>query len=200
VNATIIACDSLDGRTDGVVSRTDLCSAHFDISTVIGTPYYCAATIATARSGATPVQNGTVTTQAIAVAKKIFEGLHDSEGRRAYFTYTPSSAFTDAQTAYNPTTGQWGLSVTSLGGSFVEVLLDLQMGSNLPNLNNVTYDTLVEWIWEGWNKYNDVLMTNWPDLTAFKNSGGKVIHFHGESGTYYPYILVYRSIVCFRNK
>jgi tannase len=165
-----------------VVSRTDLCTAQYDISAVLGQPYYCAASPATARSSATPVQNGTVSASAIAVAKKIFEGLHDSHGRRAYFTYTPSSTFTDAQTQWNAATGKWELSVTSLGGSFVEVLLDLQMGSNLPNLNNVTYDTLVEWISEGWNKYNDVLMTNWPDLTPFKNAGGKVIHFHGESG------------------
>jgi tannase len=107
--------------------------------------------------------------------------LHNSAGKRAYFTYTPSSTFTDATTQYNEVTGKWELDVTSLGGSFVEVLLDLQIGSNLPNLDNVTYDTLVEWISEGWNLYNDVLMTNWPDLTPFKEAGGKVIHFHGES-------------------
>jgi tannase len=181
VNATILACDSLDGRVDGVVSRTDLCTAQYDIAATLGLPYYCAPGAATRFGSATPEQNGTVTAQAIALAKKIFEGLHDSEGRRAYFTYTPSSTFTDAQTQWNPTSGKWELSVTSLGGSFVEVLLDLQIGSNLPSLDNVTYDTLVEWIDEGWNKYNDVLMTNWPDLTPFKEAGGKVIHFHGES-------------------
>lgn len=153
----------------------------YDISATLGLPYSCAASAASPFAPAVPAQSGTVSAQAIAVAKKIFEGLHDSKGRRAYFTYTPSSTFTDAATQYNATTGKYELSVTSLGGSFVEVLLDLQQQQNLPNLNNVTYDTLVEWIREGWNKYNDVLMTNWPDLTPFKNAGGKVIHFHGES-------------------
>jgi len=181
VNATILACDPLDGRVDGVVSRTDLCSAQYDINATLGLSYNCAPGAASPFAPATPAQNGTVTAQGIALAKKIFEGLHDSDGRRAYFTYTPSSTFTDAQTQYNATSGQWELDVTSLGGSFVEVLLDLQIGSNLPNLNNVTYDTLVQWISEGWNRYNDVLMTNWPDLTPFKQAGGKVIHFHGES-------------------
>lgn len=29
--------------------------------------------------------------------------------------------------------------------------------------------------------YADALQTNNPDLTAFYSSGGKVLHFHGES-------------------
>lgn len=181
VDETIIACDPLDGRTDGVVSRTDLCTMHYDISAVEGMAYNCSASAGSSSSPATPAQTGTVSASAIAVAKKIFEGLHNSKGERVYFTYTPSSTFTDAQTAYNATSGTWELSVTSLGGSFVEVLLKLQNGTNLPNLDNVTYDRLETWIGDGWNEYNDVLMTNWPDLTPFKQAGGKVIHFHGES-------------------
>lgn len=181
VNATITACDPLDGRVDGVVSRTDLCAASYDINVTLGLPYSCGASAGSQMGPATPAQNGTVSAQGIAVAKKILEGLHDSEGRRVYFTYQPSSTFTDAQTQYNATSNQWELDVTSLGGSFVEVLLDLQRESNLPNLDNVTYDKLKEWILEGWNRYNNVLMTNWPDLTPFNSSGGKIIHFHGES-------------------
>lgn len=179
MNATITACDPLDGKVDGVVSRTDLCTESYNITSTLGLPYSCAAS--STFFGSTPAQNGTVTAQGIAVALKILDGLHDSEGKRVYFTYTPSSTWTDAQTTYNEATGQWELDVTSLGGSFVQVLLDLQEGSNLANLNNVTYDTLRDWIYEGWNRYQDVLMTNWPDLTPVQNAGTKIIHYHGES-------------------
>ena len=175
VNETIIHCDALDGRADGVVSRTDLCTMKYDIATIEGTPYYCPA------AGETPAQNGTVSKESIAVAKKILDGLHTSDGKRAYFTYTPSSTFTDAQTQWNATSQSWGLDITSLGGSFVEVLLDLKNGSNLQTLDGVTTDTLRDWILDGWNRYNDVLQTNWPDLSPFKKAGGKIIHFHGES-------------------
>jgi tannase len=48
VNETIAVCDPLDGKTDGVVARTDLCKLHFNVNTTIGKPYYCAATSATA--------------------------------------------------------------------------------------------------------------------------------------------------------
>ncbi|CZR55644.1 related to tannase precursor [Phialocephala subalpina] len=181
MNETITNCDALDGRVDGVVSRTDLCTMHYNISATLGLPYYCAATAASQRSSSTPAQNGTVSATGIAVAQKILDGLHTSDGKRAYFTYTPTSTWTDAQTAWNATSQSWGLDITSLGGSFVEVLLEEQNGTNLQTLEGVTYDTLHDWILEGWNKYNDVLMTNWPDLSPFKKAGGKVIHFHGES-------------------
>lgn len=181
VNDTIAACDPLDGLADGVVSRNDLCILQYNISASLGNPYSCAATAASAFSGAVPAQNGTVSAEAIAVAQKILDGLHDDDGKRVYFSYTPSSTYTDAQTQYNSETGEWELDVTSLGGSFVQVLLDLQEGDNLANLDNVTYTTLRNWIYEGWNRYQDSLMTNWPDLSPVANAGGKVIHFHGES-------------------
>ncbi|KAJ4389038.1 hypothetical protein N0V93_006500 [Gnomoniopsis smithogilvyi] len=179
MNATITACDPLDGKVDGVVSRTDLCTESYNITSTLGLPYSCAA--ASGFGGSTPAQNGSVSAQGIAVAQKILDGLHDSEGKRVYFSYTPSSTWTDAATAYNEATGEWELDITSLGGSFVEVLLDLVQGDNLPTLSNVTYDTLRDWIYKGWNRYQDSLMTNWPDLSPIQNAGTKIIHFHGES-------------------
>ncbi|CAN8096113.1 unnamed protein product [Discula destructiva] len=179
MNATIAACDGLDGKIDGVVSRTDLCRENYDISSTLGLPYSCAA--ASGRGASTPAQNGTVSAQAIAVGQKILDGLHDDDGKRVYFSYTPSSSWDDATTTYNAATGEWELDITSLGGSFVQVLLDLQEGGNLASLDNVTYTTLRDWIYKGWNRYEDSLMTNWPDLSPVKNAGTKIIHFHGES-------------------
>lgn len=183
MNATIEACDVLDGKVDGVVSRTDLCTASYNINATLGLPYSCEAAEGDPAFGgtATPAQNGTVTAQAIAVAQKILEGLHDDDGKRVYFSYTPSSTWTDAQTAYNTDTESWELEVTSLGGGFVQVLLDLQEGENLATLDNVTYSTLRDWIYKGWNRYQDSLMTNWPDLSPVQNAGTKIIHYHGES-------------------
>lgn len=163
------------------MSRTDLCTANYNINATLGLPYSCEASAASAFSPATPAQNGTVSAEAIAVAQLILDGLHDDDGKRVYFSYTPSSTFTDAQTAYNSETGEWELDITSLGGGFVQVLLELQGGENLPTLDNVTYTTLRDWIYEGWSRYQDSLMTNWPDLSPYRNAGGKIIHYHGES-------------------
>lgn len=194
MNLTIEACDALDGRKDGVVSRTDLCKLTFNINSTIGQPYSCSAETASpslkkrqAPQGATtPAQNGTVTAKGATAVAKMLEGLHDSEGRRAYIWYQPSASFDDAETEYNSETGEWELDITSLGGEWVTRFLQLVQADNLDNLDNVTYDTLKEWMVEGWTRYEDVLQTTWPDLTAFQDAGGKVIHVHGESDPSIP--------------
>lgn len=103
----------------------------YDISAILGMPYSCAATQAGRGNSAAPAQNGTVSAQGIAVAKKILDGLHPTYGKRVCFTYTPNSTWTDPQPRYISSTGEWELDITSLGGSFVEVLLNEQNGTNL---------------------------------------------------------------------
>lgn len=195
VNETIAACDPLDGKTDGVVARTDLCKLYFNANTTIGEPYYCAATTATTGlakakrqqpSAATPAQNGTVTAKGVAVANEIINGLHDSQGRRVYLSYQPAASFADAATQYNSANDSWELEVNSMGAEFVVRYVQLLNASTLPNLDGVTYDTLKEWIIEGWHKYEDTLQTTLPDLTPFYEAGGKVLHFHGESDNSIP--------------
>ena len=67
MSMTIVACDALDGKSDGVVSRTDLCKLHFDIDDVVGEPYSCDAIESNgslrshvAKSTATPAQSDIV--------------------------------------------------------------------------------------------------------------------------------------------
>ncbi|KAH8647443.1 feruloyl esterase-like protein B precursor [Tricladium varicosporioides] len=190
INETINACDSLDGKTDGVVSRTDLCQLNFNINSTIGMSYYCAATAASTNpfhsTPALPVQNGTVSAEAVAVASKILDGMHDSQGRRVYLSYQPAATFDDATTQYNNTTGKWELSISGLGAEFPARLLELQDTSTFANLDNVTYDTLKDWILQGWQMYEDTLQTTWPDLTPFQEAGGKILHYHGESDNSIP--------------
>ncbi|KAL4898332.1 Tannase/feruloyl esterase [Aspergillus ambiguus] len=185
LNETISACDSLDGLKDGVVSRSDLCQLHFDFSSVVGKTYYCAASAGTGWAPATPEQNGTVTTQGVEVAKKVIQGLHDSQGRRVYLSYQIAASFDDVTTQYNSSTGKWELSVNGLGGEYIALLVD-KIGTTLPDLDGVTYDTLKSWMINGMRDYGSTLQTDWPDLAPFHEAGGKVIHFHGEADASIP--------------
>ncbi|RAK95164.1 tannase and feruloyl esterase [Aspergillus ibericus CBS 121593] len=192
-NLTIAACDALDGKKDGVVSRTDLCKLHFNINSTIGAPYYCPAETTTtvlkkrlSTSNTTPAQNGTVSKEGAAVAAKILEGLKTLDGKRAYIWYQPSATFDDAETQYNSETGEWELDITSLGGEWVAKFLELLDVDNLSTMDNVTYDTMKDWMELGWQRYEDVLQTTWPDLTPFHSKGGKIIHVHGESDPSIP--------------
>ncbi|KKY25018.1 putative tannase subunit [Phaeomoniella chlamydospora] len=198
VNATIAACDSLDGRTDGVVSRTDLCMLNFNLSSIIGQSYYCAAENSTSlgfgfskrADGSTtsdnPAQNGTVSAAGVAVAQAIYNGLHNSKGERAYLSWQIASELGDAATEYDSTTGEWELSIPSTGGEYVTKFVELLDLDNLSNLDNVTYDTLVMWMDIGMWRYLDSLQTTLPDLTAFQSNGAKLLHYHGESDPSIP--------------
>ncbi|KAL3475526.1 tannase [Aspergillus californicus] len=192
VNLTISACDSLDGKKDGVVARTDLCKLKFNINSTIGTPYSCAASGGSAGgatggppTSAAPAQNGTISKNGVAVANKILDGLHTIDGR-AYIWYQPTSTFDDANPSYNPDTGEWELAISSLGGEWVTRFLQYRELDNLPDLDGVSYDTLAQWMQAGWQRYEDVLQTTWPDLSPFQSAGGKIIHVHGESDPSIP--------------
>ncbi|KAK5113612.1 hypothetical protein LTR85_010841 [Meristemomyces frigidus] len=198
VNATIAACDPLDGRTDGVVSRSDLCHLHFDLKSIIGESYYCAAETATSlgfgfskraegsSSSYEPAQNGTVTAQDVAVAQAVYDGLHNSKGERAYVSWQIAAELSDADTVWENSTNSWALSIPSTGGEYVTKYIQLLNIDNLSDLDGVTYDTLVEWMWTGYVRYLDSLQTTLPDLTAFQSSGGKLLHYHGESDPSIP--------------
>lgn len=181
MNLTIASCDPLDGKTDGVVARSDLCLAHLDWSTIEGTSYSCAAAAASYGSSATPKQTGKVSATAIELVKTYWNGLHDSNGDRVYFSYQPGSTFTDLQTEYDSTTDTWELDISGLGGIWIAQFIDyVKDAENIHSLEGVTYDTLKEWMIFSQAKYGDILQTTSPDLTEFHAAGGKVIHVHGE--------------------
>ncbi|KAJ3007755.1 hypothetical protein HKX48_008951 [Thoreauomyces humboldtii] len=136
--------------------------------------------------GSTPAQNGTVTAEAIAVAKTILEGLKDTSGNQVYIPYQLASDFVDGATSYNTTTGKWGLSISSLGGEWVARFLELQDVTNLASLQNVTYDSLKDWMLQGLQMYEAPLQTAWPDLSKVQSAGAKVLHFHGEMDNSIP--------------
>lgn len=196
VNATINACDAFDGKVDGVIARSDLCKLNFNISSLVGAPYSCAASTSSgiglgfgkrqASTSTTPAQNGTVTELGVQVAQTIMDGLKDSQGRQAYLSYQPGADFDDAATTYDSTSGTWGLDIDGNGGEFVARFVQLLNITSIESLDNVTYDTIRDWMQFAWTKYQDSLQVNNPDLTDIALGGGKILHFHGEADPSVP--------------
>ncbi len=187
VSATIDACDKLDGREDGVISRVDLCTLHYNVSEAVGTNYSCEASMGT------PAQRGQVSKADVELVQTLYDGLRDSEGRRAYFYFTPGSSFGDASpSSYtNNSDGSIAWDVATMGLSTAQPtitrLIEKLMTDDLvPALTNLTYDALVQYMQRGMQEFYDSLQTTWPDLTPFNNAGGKVIHYHGESDNSIP--------------
>lgn len=189
VNATLEFCDSLDGKTDGVVSRTDLCALHFDINSTVGLSYSCPPSAGTPSLGInpTPAQKGTVTQQGAQVAWTALQGLKDSQGRQVYIPYQYGTPFLDGSTKYNNATQTWSVGQSAYGGEWIERYLHLQNATYLPTLENITYDTLRDWFIAGYHIYGPTLQTTWPDLRPWASAPNKkILHYHGESDERIP--------------
>ncbi|CAK7203601.1 hypothetical protein SEUCBS139899_006338 [Sporothrix eucalyptigena] len=179
-------CDPLDGKTDGMISRSDLCMLQLDLEDFLGLNYSCEATAASTNpynpQPATPAQSGTVTLDDIRIANLTLDGPKALNGERVYVSWQPGAGFGDADTVYDNTTGDWSYALQSYGLIFAEMFIREQnVSTTIPDFADWTPDTLRDMIYRGWQKFEDVLQTTWPDLSAFRNAGGKVLHFHGES-------------------
>ncbi|KAJ5712374.1 hypothetical protein N7493_008842 [Penicillium malachiteum] len=178
VNLTTDACDALDGRIDGVVSRTDLCKLHFNLNSTIGESYSCSKTAEIIDfMPYIPAQNGTVTKEGVAVAQEILNGAHDNLGRRIYMSYQPTAQFQDAVTSYNETTGEYGAYFVEQSAQWVEIGLNLLTNiSALSSFEGVTRDTFRDWIATGFQRHYDSLETTWPDLSVWHDAGRKIMY------------------------
>lgn len=189
-NDTLKACDGLDGKTDGVVSRTDLCRLHYFANQSIGNSFSCAASASAGGPpggsfSSSPAVNGTVSAKAAAIAQQIWDGIFDSKGRQVYISFPPSADFSDAATTYNSSTAKYEVAASGIGVQYINLFLN-EVDSGTLSLDGVTYDTLRAWMLEGMQKFQDTLQTDWPDLEDFHNHGSKIIHFHGESDPSVP--------------
>ncbi|KAK4170464.1 Tannase/feruloyl esterase [Cladorrhinum sp. PSN259] len=174
----VAACDPLDGKTDGVVARSDLCKQQYNATASIGNPYNCSAVDRSFfQGGPLPAVSGTVSAEAAAVANQIWKGLFDSKNRRITVNNFPSVPLPNAETAYNPFTGTY---VPFPNAGVVNLLYREEYTFDLP-LDDVTYDTLRDWVIEGKHKIGYPIEAVWPDLEKFRDNGGKVLHWHGEA-------------------
>ncbi|KAL1892605.1 hypothetical protein Sste5346_006890 [Sporothrix stenoceras] len=189
--AVVAFCDPLDGKTDGMISRSDLCMLQLNLEDFLGLNYSCAATAAGTNpynpQPALPAQSGTVTLDDIRIANLTLDGPKALNGDRVYVGWQPGAGFGDAGTVYDNATAAWTYTLQSFGLLFAELFVREQnVTTTIPDFADWTPDTLRDMIYTAWQKYEDVLQTTWPDLSAFRDAGGKVLHFHGEADNSVP--------------
>ncbi|KAI5369135.1 putative tannase/feruloyl esterase, alpha/Beta hydrolase [Septoria linicola] len=191
VNETITACDALDGKTDGIVARSDLCRLHYNATSAIGKPYTCSASSSanpiTGALTAVQAANGTITANDIAVFLAVQDGPYDNQNRHLYVGYQPGTdTSSNAAGTYNTTTGIYDVAaISGIGAKWITYLLH-EVASESLSLEGVDVDTLRAWIIEGQQKYSGTLNTVWTDLSELESAGGKVIHYHGEADNSIP--------------
>lgn len=177
-DAAVAACDEQDGIVDGIISDPDACD--FDPFSVVGTTVNCSDTGA-------PVK---ISRAAAIVANATWSGPVSPDGKQLYFGMEKGTllAGTDGEAAgiastecsSNGTcTGQTGNS----GAGWLQSTVIKDLSFNLTDLTQEDYSWLMHLSKMEWKS---LWSTDEPDLTAFRNAGGKILSYHGLVSLIFP--------------
>ena len=173
--AAIEACDELDGVQDGLISAHGQCS--FDPSTVVGKEIDC---------NGKPHQ---IPQEAATIALKSWQGPRNTGetiewpgiSHEASF-YIPEVApfgglaHTDCPPT-SPTDGKKCSGVPFvMADSYIKYLLAKDPNFDTSSVTEAEFFRLLH---RSRQEYQSVLDTAYPDLSAFKAAGGKMLHWHG---------------------
>ncbi|KAK0647020.1 Tannase/feruloyl esterase [Cercophora newfieldiana] len=176
--AAISACDPLDGLVDGIISDPSTCLHNFDPFSLIGTPISCFTTNTTV-----PISHA-----AAAVANATWHGPHDPSGRQMWYGIPQGADLTGGSSGRDQPGIAWtnctaGPNSTCTGTnsflSFPYLSLLVAKGDPSFNISNLTLSEFSALIHAGKQQYSSFLATDDPDLSAFRNAGGKLITIHG---------------------
>ncbi|KAK6214429.1 hypothetical protein LQW54_004336 [Pestalotiopsis sp. IQ-011] len=173
----IAACDPLDGLTDGVISRSDLCK--YNATASVGKTW---SNCTSGGSGAPT--SGTVNELDAEVVNLIYRGGLDSSGNLFFWPYQPGTTLTvEAGVKYNSTTGTFGPGTNNFFGTYYQNLVLRSTVAPTIDYSDFTVDDVYQLMLQGIQDYGSWTETTWPDLSDFQANGGKLIHFHGEQDT-----------------
>ncbi|ACU75960.1 Tannase [Catenulispora acidiphila DSM 44928] len=166
--AALKSCDKLDGAVDGLISDPGACD--YDPRRLVGTTITC---------DGKPV---TISAADAAVVRKIWDGPRDTNGKRLWyglpvgadFSYLAASSTTDGVTTGSPfiVPAQWVANFVEKDPSFSSA--------------NLTYAQFDQIFQKARSQYDSVIGTSNPNLTAFRNNGGKLITWQGDSDQLIP--------------
>lgn len=178
IEAAVEACDSLDGRTDGVIMRPDLCT--FSAVSAVNRPYadHCDA-------------NGEirhVTENAAKFMQKAVDGVTASSGRHLgpgfpWGTNITFGVTSTARTRIDPKSGQRIAEPFPLAKQWVEHYL--KRGLEELDMSTITYDDMEKLADQSERAFADVIDPP-ADLSAARARGAKILMYHGLEDSIIP--------------
>ncbi|GAA4569047.1 tannase/feruloyl esterase family alpha/beta hydrolase [Planotetraspora kaengkrachanensis] len=151
--AAITSCDPRDGVTDGIIGDWKGC--RFDARTLIGTETAC----------------GTVTASDADLINKMWEGPRDADGEFLWYGLERGASLS----SLNNTAGGTGVPF-GIGLDWFKYFLTQNPGLDW---RTITYDRYLLLFQQSVLQYQAVIATDDPDLSAFRDAGGKVAFWHG---------------------
>lgn len=176
-DAVVAICDPLDGVVDGIISDVSQCS--FDPFTMVGKTAHCHSdnTTAIISHAAATIANLTWTGPRKANGDFLWFGVN----YQARLTGSSLPSGTTSDLGYASTSCRANGTCTGVPTGLGEAWLKLFVKKN-PDWNYtkiVSVDEYAQLFHAGVQEYESIIGTTDPDLSAFKDAGGKILTYHG---------------------
>lgn len=158
--AAVNACDTIDGVRDGIIDNPQEC--RWDPRRLIGTKVEC--------EGKTL----TITATLADVVRKIWAGPVAPDGSKLWYGPNKGASFLYLAKAGTPfvVADQWVKYFVERDPKF--------------DVTTLTYRKFAQLFRDSERKYNDVIGTDDPNLSAFAATGGKLLSWHGQADQLVP--------------
>lgn len=161
--AAVKECDALDGLADGLISDPGRCN--LDPRTLIGTKVQCDG------------KEFTISEADAEVVREIWDGPRDANGKQLWFGLPIGADFSNLAAS---TTGADGVTVGSpfpVPAQWVATFVEKQPAFNTANLTYAQFDQIFQ---QARAEYDSIIGTADPNLSAFRDAGGKIITWQGD--------------------
>ncbi|KAJ4156165.1 hypothetical protein NW754_007789 [Fusarium falciforme] len=168
--AAVEACDALDGVTDSIISRPNQCN--FDPYSLVGKTVDCAGK---------PV---TVIKEDADLVMGVHNGVRSASGELLYEGY-PWGTSTAGLAVIGPL----------LGGNWIKYFIAKDLDFDLTEIN--TLEKAIDFAYRSVYQWSSLLMNDNPQLSNFRDAGGKLLTWHGTADSLIPLnnTISYRGIV-----
>lgn len=163
VNAGIAACDETDGVKDGVISDLEACN--FKAADAIGTTTQCEGT------------DVVISEEVAKVVQKIWDGPTTPGGKQIWYGYTVG---TPLQYTTNTTIVDGKRVGASIAVCTTWLLNFLEKNLTF-DLSTVKIKEYAELAAQSVREYGSVIESSDPNLSSLKETGGKLLVWHGEA-------------------
>ncbi|KAH6665491.1 Tannase/feruloyl esterase [Halenospora varia] len=163
VQAAVVGCDGLDGVKDGVISDVENCK--FDPFSIVGSTIQCDG------------KNVTISKSVASVVQKIWDGPKTTSGSPLWYGLNVGAPmdFLAESTDMNGTRVGKPFFVND---AWIRYFLK---GDPNFDISTVGSADLTKLFFESAQKYGDVIDSANPNLSKFRNAGGKLLVWHGEA-------------------
>lgn len=177
--AAVAACDGLDGVVDGIVAEPVECLRRFD-------PFRLVGTVVKGCVSAPGNETVKVSKAAAAVVNATWHGIVSAEGKPLWHGVDPGADLVLQGSGPNAIPGVAATDCSSgtcvgVPSQLAMLWLSIYLARADPTFNpgNLTHAEFDDLFHTGRQIYGSAVDTDDPDLSRFRDAGGKMVSFHG---------------------